>query len=260
MDESGTLVESSSDTKAWDREMARLRKYNQYCGALHFIQGSAMLMLSFFNDDAVAMLMPVTSVFQDWDSGYPVQVLGRITQITFVRWSSYFALLSAAAHFTVLMNWDTYTSDLAKGLNRFRWFEYALSSSLIIVLLCMLWGYFDFVQLSGIFVINACMNLFGDQHEAINSGKAPKDVNWTSFIYGGMCGSVTWIMLWSGIYNDDNKSDYPVIAWFYIVTYQLLFFSFPIVMYNQYKQNGKFNNALYPDLKNGGYLHGERVY
>jgi len=31
-------------------------------------------------------------------------------------------------------------------------------------------------------------------------------------------------------------------------------------MYLQYKQIGKWNNALYPDMENGGYYHGEKVY
>jgi hypothetical protein len=31
-------------------------------------------------------------------------------------------------------------------------------------------------------------------------------------------------------------------------------------MYRQYSQKGNFDNAKYPLLKNGGYLHGERQY
>ena len=31
-------------------------------------------------------------------------------------------------------------------------------------------------------------------------------------------------------------------------------------MFLQYMQVGKFNNSNYPDLNNGGYLYGERVY
>jgi len=59
--------------------------------------------------------MPVTSLFCNWDAGYPVQALAVVTYINFVRWTSMFALLSAAAHFTVLQNWDLYTAGLAKG-------------------------------------------------------------------------------------------------------------------------------------------------
>ena len=36
--------------------------------------------------------------------------------------------------------------------------------------------------------------------------------------------------------------------------------TFPINMYLQYKQIGKWNDALYPDMNNGGYYYGEKVY
>jgi len=101
--------------------------------------------LSVSSDKLKAVKLPVTSLFQNWDGGYPVQELGLIHKITMIKYTSYFALLSAAAHLAVLLFWDTYTSQLARGLNRFRWVEYSLSSSLIITLLFMLFGNFDFV-------------------------------------------------------------------------------------------------------------------
>jgi len=52
----------------------------------------------------------------------------------------------------------------------------------------------------------------------------------------------------------------PWFVWAILVTYFILFFTFPWTMYNQYKQNGKYDNSLYPNLKNGGYLAGERQY
>ena len=63
------------------------------------------------------------------------------------------------------------------------------------------------------------MCLFGDLHEKMNSGKAPKDVNWTPFIYGGMCGAVTWLVLYGEIARDPNKDQYPWYAWAYIIVY-----------------------------------------
>jgi hypothetical protein len=39
-----------------------------------------------------------------------------------------------------------------------------------------------------------------------------------------------------------------------------MFNSFPINMYLQYSQVGKWNDALYPDMLNGGYYYGEKVY
>ncbi len=153
-----------------------------------------------------------------------------VTRITFIKWCSVFAFLSAGAHFTVLLYWDRYTSDLALGRNSFRWFEYSLSSSVIITLLFMLWGNFDFVQLSGVFTINAMMNLFGDMHERMNGGKAAKDVDWSAFIYGTICGVVPWFLMFYQItlIPADMWDEIPWFVWAFLLEYILLFFSFPI--------------------------------
>ena len=60
--------------------------------------------------------------------------------------------------------------DLKKGINQFRWFEYALSSSIMIVLTVVLFGVVDIASLLLIFVLNACMNVFGLIMEQMNSG------------------------------------------------------------------------------------------
>ena len=53
-------------------------------------------------------------------------------------------------------------------MNYFRWYEYTLSSSLMIVLIAMLFGVYDVGSLLLIFVLNARMNLFGLDMEKIN--------------------------------------------------------------------------------------------
>lgn len=65
--------------------------------------------------------------------GYPVPALQLRGQLPFVPVASGFAFLSAAAHFTVLACFATYLKDLREArINKFRWVEYALSSSLMI--------------------------------------------------------------------------------------------------------------------------------
>ena len=40
--------------------------------------------------------------------------------------------MSAFAHMIVLLNKERYITDLSKGINYFRWYEYSISSSLMI--------------------------------------------------------------------------------------------------------------------------------
>ena len=56
---------------------------------------------------------------------------------------SVFLFISAGAHALISLpnaTYRIYESDLEKGINRFRWFEYALSSSVMIVLISTLFG------------------------------------------------------------------------------------------------------------------------
>jgi hypothetical protein len=215
--------------------MERLRSYNFWAGLLHLIQGTGLLIYSITNPTAIDFRMPVTSIFTNWDQGYPVQKRAVLFRYNFVAASSLFALMSAAAHFLVLIYWEKYERDLKKGMNRFRWIEYAFSSSLILILLMACWAHFEWVELLGVFVINAMMCLFGDLHEVMNSGRKPCHVNWWAFHYGGLCGMVPWGAIWGWVFASPFRDRYPWYAWAYLFIYQAVFFSFPFVMYGQYR-------------------------
>jgi len=252
---------SDERQQAWDAEMEVLRKGNQRAGYLHLVQGMGLLFISLTNDTAKAYTLPITSLFQNWDNGgVPVQVLETQHRFALLRYTAAFALMSAAAHFTVLHYWDRYTSDLKKGMNRFRWYEYSISGSLIMTLLFVLWGNFDFVQVSGCFFSQALTMLFGDLMETLNYGKKPSQVDWTPFLYGAVTGVIPWLVMIGELLRSPNKEDIPTFVWLFVLEYFVAFWIFPYTMLRQYAQWGKYNNELYPLLDNGGYLQGERTY
>ena len=105
--------------------------------------------------------------------------------LPFVAVTSGFAWMSAIAHFIILIFFSKYyIPDLRKGINRFRWIEYAFSSSLMIGLIAMLFGMYDIISLVLLMSVNATMNLFGFLMETANVGKNVYD--WNPFIFGGM--------------------------------------------------------------------------
>ena len=64
----------------------------------------------------------------------------RTYNFPFASVTSGFSWMSAAAHFIVLIFFKKYIADLRKGINVFRWYEYAFSSSLMIGLILMVRG------------------------------------------------------------------------------------------------------------------------
>ncbi len=80
-----------------------------------------------------------------------------------------FLLISAIAHFYIsTIGYNQYVSFLKRRMNPIRFYEYALSSSLMIVLIGMLVGVWDIGTLIAMFGVNATMNLFGIMFEIHN--------------------------------------------------------------------------------------------
>jgi hypothetical protein len=97
-----------------------------------------------------------------------------------------FLLLSALAHLALsTFGYKWYVAKLKSGMNPARFYEYTLSSSLMIVLIGMLVGVSDLGALILMFGINAMMNLFGILMELHN--QTTKKTDWTSYISSSFC-------------------------------------------------------------------------
>ena len=247
---------------ALERELTTLWRWNLGCGLLHLVQGIGVLVASQVASNVKNFKLPITSDFLVWSSAGPRQNPAILGFLPFAATASGFAFLSAAAHFLVLLCWGKYTADLARGLNRFRWWEYALSSSLMIVLIAMLFGVWNVISLVGVGAINTAMCLFGDLHEVMNAGRAPAEVDWTAYIYGTAAGLVPWGIIIAFIAATPNLQQVPAFVWAILVVYFILFQSFPLVMFMQYKRIGCCRNTgRIPELGDAvGYYTGERAY
>ena len=142
-----------------------------------------------------------------------------------------FAFESAIAHACCLIFWDKYTDMLSRGVNRFRWWEYANSSSLMIALISMLFGVYDIYSLILIFMINASMCFFGDLFEVQNAGKQPNEIDWSAFIYGSISGLYGWVIIFTFMVGSPSFSFAPNFVWAILYSYLILFCTFPATMY-----------------------------
>ena len=159
--------------------------------------------------------------------------------------------LSALAHFIVASPqfFGRYGKGLEDKRNYFRWVEYSISSSVMIVLIAQITGIADITALVAIFGVNASMILFGWLQEKYEQ---PGNGGWVPFIFGCITGMVPWLAVAIYVISPGNPSDASAPAFVYgiIVTIFVLFNSFAWVQYKQYKAQGKWSN----------YLHGERIY
>ena len=226
----------------------KLRIFNGVVSAILLLEGVLMLILS--NDST----LPVTTNYLTSD---PVvmnepslpRVVGNLRLGPLV---AAFLLLSGLALFLLTLPrinaW--YNRNLMKGANYARWMEYAITSSLMLVVIAMLSGMFDLNSLILLFFLNMMMILFGWMMELHN--QTTQKTNWTAFYFGCLAGIVPWVVIAIYFFSAvaEPNAQVPTFVYFILPILFVFFNIFAINMVLQYKKVGKWSD----------YLYGERVY
>ena len=278
-------IENKNPTK-------NLRLWNGIMAGLHLAQAVAMLALSNGFSQKLFWNLP-SPIFTGEGNKRPESIPLAIQDwisIDLGKTVAFFLFLSALAHFITILPkvYPWYLSKLESKINLIRWYEYAISSSVMILIIALLCGIRDAGILIPILAINACMNLFGASMEMHNSDlrKHGRDQsisqtikengvlvetktfeqnsykpNWLHFIYGCFAGAIPWIIM--GVYfyvafdRLGNLETLPQKFKDVLNTVRLVFPTlfvffncFALNMYLQYKQVGKWKD----------YLFGEKVY
>jgi len=232
-----------------------LRKLNIAAGTLHLIQGLLMVALgylltwdrdiyTFYLKFKVLSLNPPSfQVLPNPEVAFTVSYLGVIL--------ASFLLISAVAHFTIaFLRNESYVENLKRGMNPYRWYEYALSSSIMIVILATFVGVWDLWSLVMIFVLNASMIMFGYLMEKIN--QYTEKIDWSPYILGCISGFTPWVVIAAyfiaALGSAETKP--PDFVYLTLLIYFVMFNTFSINMLLQYRGVGKWRD----------YLYGERVY
>lgn len=229
-----------------------LHRWNAALAALHAVQGLAILALSFAKDPIVSA--PVVSSYLAFEATTQTLVPAQRTvfELPIGPAVALFFFLSAIAHLAVAFparGW--YERSLARGQNPARWIEYALSSSVMIVVIATLSGIQEIGTLVAIFGVNAAMNLFGWSMEAGNEGRSP--IQWLHFVFGCIAGVVPWVVITIALATAAAAPGAAPIPGFVIAIFVSLFVSFNVFAINmvlQYRRVGRWAD----------YLHGERAY
>jgi hypothetical protein len=162
-----------------------------------------------------------------------------------------FLFLSAFFHFFITSPkiFPRYIEGLNKNINVYRWVEYSLSSSIMIIVILQLNGVTQISTLIAVFGVNVSMILFGWLQEKYTT---PGNGDMLPFWFGCIAGIVPWVVVLFNLLHPKGPIDASAPAWVIgiVVSLFILFNCFAIVQWKQYKAKGKWAN----------YLHGERIY
>jgi hypothetical protein len=231
----------ASTVEVTDAAFSRLKRYNWIMGALHAVQGFAVVAL------ATDFTLPVTAAFPEGPPGTPAAAASTLFDLS-VGWGvAAFLFLSAFFHFLIAtVGANRYRDQLSRGQNQFRWIEYSISSSVMIILIAMLTGITNVAALVALFGVNAGMIFFGSVQERYEE---PGGSLWP-FWMGSLLGIVPWIAI--GIYLVSPGSEAQPPGFVYGIFFSLFVFfnSFALTQWAQYKQVRRWKS----------YLAGERTY
>jgi hypothetical protein len=234
-----------------------LKRFNTLAGILQLINGLVMLVLTLLltwpkGTDIYTFYLtfvhanPTSPAFYALPNPQVIFTVNRLGALL-----AAFPLISAFAHFMIAFpkNKD-YNENLKKGMNPYRWYEYAFSSSIMILIIATFVGVWDFWSLAMIFVLNAMMIMFGYLMELVN--QKTEKTNWSSFILGCISGGFPWVVLFAyfGGAVVSSQGNVPNFVYVIFAVYLVLFMSFAVNQVLQYKGVGKWKD----------YLYGERMY
>lgn len=221
--------------------LANLRTWNIGLTILHAVQAILILIL------AGDFFIEITSNYPVGPPGTRLESPKQLFNLPVGPAVAAFLALAAIDHLvTSTFKRRTYEQDLARGINRFRWVEYSISATLMIVLIGSFSGITDITAVVTIIGANVAMILFGWLQERMNP-PGRTSTTMMPFWFGTLVGLAPWAAIWINFIGADEV---PGFVYGIIFAQQLFFFSFGLNQWLQYRKVGKWAD----------YIYGEKVY
>ncbi|WP_268895801.1 heliorhodopsin HeR [Halosimplex salinum] len=225
----------------------RLRRWNAVMAVLHFVQGVLMVVL------AEDVRWPITRTRYEFDVASETLAPATVpwVDVQLPLLVAGFLFLSALAHALIAtVRYGAYVEYLERGMNPYRWYEYSVSASLMIVVIAMLAGVWDLGTLIALFGLVAVMNLCGLLMEQRN--QATDRTDWTAYYVGTLAGLIPWVVIGVTFVGSvvAAGSEFPEFVIYIYVSIFVFFNLFALNMVLQYRETWRWTD----------YLFGEKTY
>jgi hypothetical protein len=223
------------------QRLKNLRTWNLALTALHLIQAILIVVL------AGSFAITVTSTFPEGPPGARMPNSAAMFDVKIGLAIGLFLLLAALDHgLTATVLRSTYEQDLARGINRFRWIEYSVSATLMLILISFYSGITNINSVLPLIGANVAMIFFGWLQELMNP---PERTTTTMlpFWFGTIAGLFPWISI---AVNIIGSKTVPGFVYGIVIAEAIFFFSFGLNQWLQYRRIGKWTD----------YLFGEKTY
>jgi hypothetical protein len=221
--------------------LANLRVWNIGLTVLHAAQAVLIVVLS---GDFV---IQVVSTFPEGPPGTRVPNAEPLVHVRIGFAIGLFLALAAIDHLvTATVGRTTYEEDLRGGINRFRWVEYSISATIMILLIGFYSGITNITAVVAVIGANVAMILFGWIQERMNP-PGRETTTMMPFWFGTIAGIAPWIAIAVQILGSETV---PGFVYGIVIVQFVLFFSFGLNQWLQYRGIGRWSD----------YIYGEKAY
>ncbi|WP_341928354.1 heliorhodopsin HeR [Nocardioides psychrotolerans] len=224
-----------------DDRLTGLRRWNVVLAVLHAAQAVAVLVLA--TDFAITLSNsfptgPPGSRVADPTSAFDVPIGAAI---------ALFLALAAIDHgLTGTVLRGRYERDLRAGINRFRWVEYSVSATIMVLLIAFYAGVTQLTAIIAIIGANVSMILFGWLQEVMNP-PGRTSTTMLPFWFGCIAGAAPWVVITLNLVGAETV---PGFVYGIFVSLFIFFMSFALNQWLQYREIGPWRS----------YAFGEKAY
>lgn len=227
---------SATASGVTDARLRRLRTWNVALAIVHAAQAIAILLLA--SDFAIS----VTTSLPAGPPGTPVPPPEPWFDVRIGAAIAAFLGLAALDHLlTSTVFRGRYETDLRAGINRFRWLEYSLSSTVMVLLIGFYSGITGISAVIGIIGANVGMILFGWLQEKMNPPGRPR-TTMTPFWFGTLVGLAPWVAI---AFNLVAAEAVPGFVVGIFVSLFVFFMSFAVNQWLQYREVGAWRSYAF---------------
>ncbi len=224
-----------------DTALAGLRRWNLGLTVLHAAQAVGILLLA--NGFSIA----VTSTYPTGPPGTAPPAPSVLFDVSIGAAIAVFLFLAAADHLvTATVGRGVYESDLRAGINRFRWAEYSISATIMIVLIGFYFGVTDITAVIAVIGANMAMIFFGWLQERMNP-PGRETTTMLPFWFGTVAGAAPWAAIVLNFVGAETVPGFVIVIF---ATLLVFFSTFAVNQWLQYRGIGPWRS----------YAFGEKFY
>ena len=224
-----------------DTRRRNLLRWNLGLTALHAAQAALILFL------AGGFTIAITTTPPQGPPGTRLPDAEALIDVRIGFAVALFLALAAIDHLlTATFARSAYEADLERGINRFRWVEYSISATIMVLLIGSYSGITEITAVIGIAGANVAMILFGWLQEKFNP-PGRTETTMMPFWFGTLAGIAPWVAIW---FNTLTADEVPGFVYGIVIAETVFFFSFGLSQWLQYRRVGRWKS----------YLYGEKTY